>query len=262
MLDKKYIDLMNQEIDGINTREESAELQKYVASNPEAQQYFDDIKTMSNMLSTVSELEPPPTLKKNIMTAIKPKRRHADVREPWWRSISERLRIEGTLKYAYVFSCGLILGLFIYALFMNTQPKGDSFDISRLYGTMALKDVSGNLKPGDLFHIDIEDIDGRVHVAYSESIVIIELQFETQQKIELALGFEENDITVYSYAQAKRAEGTVSISQDHMKLTHAGDNTYHIFFNKTTPLTTTLNITINADGALLYERPITIGQEK
>ena len=258
MLDKKYINLMNQEIDGTNSHEESATLQQYLVNHPEAQHYFDDLVSMSNMLSAVGEAEPSPTLKKKIMRTIQTKERFAKERAPLLSSFFKRFQLKGTLKYAYVFSCGLIVGLFVYILFTGTQHRGNSLDISRLYGTITLKDVAGTLKPGDRFSIDIEHIRGSVEVAYSESIVFVEMKVETHKEIVLALSFDEHDLSVYGYAQANGTRGTVTMSEHLVEMTHTGDNTFQVILNKTTQNPATLFLKITADGALLYDHPIII----
>jgi hypothetical protein len=258
MLDEKYIDFMNQEIDGANSSEESSELKKHLASNPEARQYFDDLLTLSTLMSTVKEVEPSSALKKNIMTDIASKKLYEQERGTFLGSLFERFQMQGALKYAYVFSCGLIVGLLVYTLFVSTPHKGNSLDISRLYGTMTLKDVAGTLKSGDRFTIDMEHMSGSIEVAYSESIVFVEMKVETQKEIELTLDFGEQDLSVYGYAQANGTRGTVTMSERLVEITHTGDNIYQVILNNTTRNPPTLSLKITAEGVVLYDRPIIV----
>ena len=49
MIDEKLIELMNSEIDGVNSAEESLELKKYVESHPEAQSYFEALHRLDHI---------------------------------------------------------------------------------------------------------------------------------------------------------------------------------------------------------------------
>lgn len=252
---------MNQEIDGANSSQESSDLKKHLSKNPEARQYFDELFAMSTVLSAVEEIEPSSNLKKNIMKEILPKKLYTQQRKTFLPSLFERFQMKSALKYAYVFSCGLIFGLLVYLLFTGVEQKGDSFDVSKLYGTMTLKELAGTLKPGDRFPIDTEHVRGSVEVAYSEAIVFIEVKVETQKEINLAFAFDENDLSVYGYAQASGGKGTVHMGQNLVEVAHTGDNTYQIILNNTVQNSTTLYFKITADGGILYDRPIIVRRD-
>ena len=67
MIDTKYIEHINKEIDGLNTPEESIALREYLSDNPEAQKLFDELMEISRMLESVPPIEPSQNLKKYIL---------------------------------------------------------------------------------------------------------------------------------------------------------------------------------------------------
>ena len=109
MIDEKYIELMNKEIDGLNTPQESAELKSYLKDEPEAQKQFNNLLDVSKSLEQLEEIEPSPELKKSIINSINWKK--YSTKEKKRRSFLGFTQLKFNVKYAYVFTCGLILGI-------------------------------------------------------------------------------------------------------------------------------------------------------
>jgi len=69
-MNNDYLHLMQQEIDGTITERKRALLQKFLAENPAARTEYEEMRKLYTLLDTVQEIEPPHSLKADIMTAI------------------------------------------------------------------------------------------------------------------------------------------------------------------------------------------------
>ena len=70
MTDEKLTELLNNEIDGLNTQSQSELVNKEIAANPESQAQFENLRSLSQILDQVEEVDPPESLKYTIMNSI------------------------------------------------------------------------------------------------------------------------------------------------------------------------------------------------
>ena len=260
MVDDTYMDLMNREIDRMNTPEESGTLKEYLATNRKAQHLFDELMAMTNLLSTVKEMEPSPDLKTDIMSAIRSSQQATKKEEQYLKSLLRRLHFLFNYRYAYAFSFGLIVGLILYSLFVHMSNKGTSIDVMNLYGTLLPNDSSERFEEGDHLDIQLREVKGTVEVMYSERVVIAGIAIESRVGIEIILEFDEYDLNMSGFVQANNVRSHIDMDTTRLKVTHIGDNTYVIVFNNITDMVTPLNIQILSSGDEMYTQTISTGR--
>ena len=71
MIDKFYIDLMNKKIDGLNSSEESENIKKFLKTNEEARNYFEELLNLSGLLDGLEEIRLDSKIKANAFEKIK-----------------------------------------------------------------------------------------------------------------------------------------------------------------------------------------------
>ncbi len=52
MIEERYVELINKELDGLNTESESQELEKYLSENVEALTYYEDLLRTAERVET------------------------------------------------------------------------------------------------------------------------------------------------------------------------------------------------------------------
>src|SRR5215831_5151797 len=70
MLNTDQIELIQREIDGANTPEDSARVRALVAADPEAQALLAELREVGQLFERVGERAPPPRLKQGILAAL------------------------------------------------------------------------------------------------------------------------------------------------------------------------------------------------
>ncbi len=265
MVEEKYIALINQEIDGVNSPQEAANLKAYLAADAEAQQLYDELVAAARLLKAVKAVEPPPDLKSGILRAIQPDRHAARAKKPvlggikslvevFWSSPSRQLR------YAYVFAFGLIAGLGIFALLSNTSQQAS--DNANLYGTLAWRDNSG-FAAVDSIAIDLALGRAAVRVKSSPQQVIAEVSLNTVKEVKVQLEFDANDLGFSGVSQANSLAGSAfSSNEQALKFINRGDNRYVIAFANKTPVASLLRFKLFAANVLQHETALATARTK
>lgn len=266
MIEKTYVDLINKEIDGVNSQEDSDKLKSYLAENPEAQDLYNDLLSVSSMLDKIDQIEPSPTLRRDILESL-PQKKYAtkEKKDPLegtgnvLKSLLPFQTVKFNFRYAYAFSAGLILGITILFLFVDKIYQKTDLDISDLYGTMMHPGTSESLETADHAEINLDQVQGEIHLKYSEEIVLAELDLNTEREIEIVFEFDEHDISFNSFARLNNNENNLNIGKNRLRLSNIGDNKYIIIFHDKTESITPMNVKIFSSGDLLYERDISTG---
>ncbi|MFQ5824373.1 MAG: hypothetical protein ACE5JB_09990 [bacterium] len=250
MIEEKYIELINKEIDGKISHRESVKLKEYLAKNPEAQNLYNDFVNISDILNEVEKIEPSSILKKNILNSIQLNKYTKIEKKNLLQSL---IKVKVNYKFAYSFAAGLIVGLIMFALLINNT----SLDIANLTGTVILNDTSERYETAGKIEINLEGINGTVALKSTKNIILAEIKITTKQEIELAIEFDENDISFNGFRQLTPFVSNLKIRDNYLKLTNIGESNYNIIFKDETQTVSRMTFKIYSD-TLLYEKTIYI----
>lgn len=124
MKDERIIELVNGDIDGINTPSEKAELTNLL-ENPSVKELVDEMHSLDRLLASVPMVDPPASLKRGVMDAIA--RKEASVRSTSKVSLLDRVLAPFIQRPAwavtYAFATGLIVGLGVFSIVDSTGPE-------------------------------------------------------------------------------------------------------------------------------------------
>jgi hypothetical protein len=182
-MEEKYVELMNREIDGLNSRAESAELEKYLHRNPEAGRYYRELLFVAGALNRVPEVEPPAGLKASILNSIFGKEAEAPagareagaavvagartsagrIRRP--ASVFDLFRIRWEPRLAYVLAACVAVALFLFVLFWRVVPGRAPRDLEALYGSIVSVRMLANCLRFNRLTCPA-GVDGGLHVRY------------------------------------------------------------------------------------------------
>lgn len=132
------IELVNGELDGTNTAEESAELGRTLEADSSVRAYFEETKALFGVLEEVPEAEPPADLKHRIMESIGREAASAEPAAPsssfltTLKELFEPVLSRPAWAVSYAFAAGLVVG--IAALVLILDPVAPSTDV--VQGTM------------------------------------------------------------------------------------------------------------------------------
>lgn len=116
MIDERYVELINKELDGLNTESESKELQQFLSENDEALQHYDELLRAASALKRVEQVEPPSFLKTHILNSIKTLPVPVRSRFGWMKSMLELFHRRPSVRYGVVFASGLCVGILLLVI--------------------------------------------------------------------------------------------------------------------------------------------------
>lgn len=126
--------LMNHEIDGQNSPEDSVRLHEALRENPVARQQFRELQEMAIMLDRMNSLDPPAGLSQTILSALRDSKPALRLpRESSWTGAAF-WRQPALPRFAYVFVAGVGLGILGSALMLGNAREPQLAGVS---GTLA-----------------------------------------------------------------------------------------------------------------------------
>lgn len=254
------IELINKEIDGANSHEDSIKLKEFLGRDREAQDLYNDLMRISTQLKMVKEVEPPRNLRANIINSIDFNRYSLrERRSPlgWVRDVVPR-RVP--LRYALIFSMGLFAGIVIYTVFSDGN-RDTSVDISKLYGTMLVDRSSEKLETVDNVEITLDKVTGTIRTMQVKGLVLVDVSLRSEQEIETVFDFDSGFLSFIGYRQVSDSRNSLNIGENSLRLTNVGEKRYLLLFNDKAQIATFLNVKILASGAVLYEKPLSAGRK-
>ena len=185
MIPEKFILLMNGEIDGVNSPEETAELETYLDRDPAADTYFRELRDTVGIFDEVQELTPPAGLRERILGAVDDEVQPAPV---YRLSFRDRWRRHFRPGYAFAGAAGIILGMLVLYSF-GPADWGSGKDPNGWFrgSQLVYSGEAGSLEPV-LFQA--EGVDGAIRAGVLEDGLLIDLELDSTGPAGLALHFD------------------------------------------------------------------------
>jgi len=246
MIEERHIQLIQQELDGLNSLGESREVEVLLSTHGELKSYYDELREVFRRLNSASEIEPPPNLYERVINAIPfaPQARPSAVPD-WWSKTMEFL----TLRSSLSFSAGLVLGgLLIFFLFHSTQEA----DHTNLVGTLGNRESFVKSEPTA---IQLKGIQGEAVVSHSSIKTLVEIHLKSERQIEATLEFDKMQLRFESF-RSDEPVSSFQMDESVLHISHLGEGRYTILLKNLSPQPLNLELRIRIDGQLLFERTI------
>ncbi|HQR25300.1 MAG TPA: hypothetical protein PK163_10975 [Steroidobacteraceae bacterium] len=171
MIDEKYIELIQADVDGELPEQARAELSRYLLAHPEARALRDELGRIHEVLARVTREDPPPGLRETILAAVRFRARppvRGQGREAAWTAA-------GMLRYAAVFAGGLLVGA---AAWQAGVDRASVFEVSEVAGTMVAGDPVSRSAPVDSFDVALDQVGGTVSLFGSPSMRVVQFDLD------------------------------------------------------------------------------------
>lgn len=254
MIDEKYVELINREIDGLNSEKESTELKEYLDRSPEAQQLWGELRAVSERLSEVGLAEPPEHLKTVIMNSI-PKNKYVSAKKQGFgQSIAGIFALKPRFQFALTFSGGLAAGLLLFALFYSTTSPLTFPDSANLYGTLALQNISNKLPIADQTEFNIEQTQGTAILKTSDNTMFLEMDIHPKTDIEIQLDFNNKELSCTGFvSKDNNAIVAFNLDDQSVKFIPEKISKLQLFFKKANGSDPVLKMTIFESGNSVFQ---------
>lgn len=259
MTEEKFIELFNREIDGLNSPRESAELQAYLDSHPDARALFADLATITSALNRVKEVDPPASLKSEVMAALPSERTAPQHRFSIVQWAKDFIELRSSFQYAYVFAAGLILGVAIYSLVGIRSTASGTMDLSDVSGSIIISDATFPFAAGPSFEINLAELGvaATVRTKYSKTLAVVELTLQSRNAIEVDFLYNRINLQFKGYSQSRAVPGNLTIGEAAVRLSNQGENTYILAFERFSGAAD-VSLRLLDSGRALFEKSLVI----
>lgn len=246
------VDLIQGEIDGENSPDESAWIREHLEKDASARVLYEDLLKLSSLLSRVESIDPPEDLKRSILSEIDASRKafgaaagQLYLNKRW----SLKLPI---LKYGYIFASGLILGALVFSVYVRQVRERPFSGFPELFGTMIHKDLSEDLPVVDQVQLKSEGMSGTVLLRASGTNAVLDFDLISTSDSEVLVEFDPEHIRFLGLFQPANQVHQFYASQDKIRWSMRGRHHARILFTRESRMQTRLRLQILAHGSTLY----------
>lgn len=267
MIEKRYIDLMNSEIDGDNSPEESRELEEYMARSPEARRHFKELREVGRALADAGEASPPPGLRRSIMNAVEARERAAATpglltrirravappvgMQPAYATSGGAVARAARMRFAYAFAGGVVAGLALFVLLSVTVPRLVPGDVGNLYGTIG----SERCFVEEPLSFSVPGAEGYANIRYCAETVTVELSLSSDSEVVVVLAYDEQ-VDFNGLQALQPGDHAIRVSGHRAELTHSGTRDYDLTFTDHTESHLPMSVSVMEGGRALFESSV------
>jgi hypothetical protein len=182
MTEKRWQELMNRELDGANSPEESAALRSHLAASEEGRRQFDELGRMARMFTEAGDVKPPASMEAKIIDAIASREALAGRDRGFFLDFLSPRR-----KIAYAFATGLAVGIIIFIILYQALSGGNQLDVRDLYGALAEREQSGAVIDAQSAAIALPGCIGTAIVQYRDQAVFVSASVEADDGVEIEI---------------------------------------------------------------------------
>jgi hypothetical protein len=254
MIEKHYIELINGEIDGVNSSDESSELRRYLETNPEARQYFDDLTDIGRTVAEMTDLDPPRRLRQTILSCVAA-RRPVPRGESLIGRIRERLMPQAQPRYAFAFVTGVLVGFLVFAVSSLVMLRGVGERADRLYGTLTTGLESTEILSSECIPFELPHLYGGACIEHSTCVLQANLDLSTDEEVRVV--FEYDDLVRFEELKALgQSDYTMQVEGNRAELKHMGDCAYVLVFSDGRRSGSPIRLTVTDQEGVIFDKSI------
>lgn len=263
MKDKDLRRLMNDQLDGVATPEDSERLKRHLAESAEARTRFRELGDVFASLNRVEMVDPPSDLGQNVIRSIRQHAGPAPERLGWLESLREAFRKRPALRYAYSFAAGAGAAVVVFALVtgnaLTKSPKADDPFVGTMLPTSSL---SGFQKfDGREYLLE----EGRVSVETLGSKDGLVARVETGGPVgtEIGIFYDPAALTAVALRQRHSGGNDISLGQGNVRIriNDSGQNQYLLYLARRRDAGFPLRVVVRS-AAGVYQGELQVGASR
>jgi len=239
VLNREQIELIHQEMDGVNTPAESAAFRSLIEKNSEALALEAELRNITLLLDRVGSVDPPRHMTEAILNALP---QPARARSGWevfrgsLKTILDGFRQRPKFALVSALCVGLVVGFGAYAA-LDGNVSTDRSDTGDLVGTLFGRRAADELMIVEEITIDVDGASGRVGVKTAKNIVFVELDLNVERVLEVQLAFDEGAYGMVGFSRQGSGAGPHFTAEPGLiRVTTSGANRHTFALNHEGPV--------------------------
>ncbi len=220
MTEERIIELINKEIDGLNTAAEHQELMQSVSANEHAARLYRDLLGTAKVLQGIEHVSPPSYLKSQIMNSIPAAPAHSHRRIGPLSSWMEAFRGRSMTRYAVVFASGLCVGI-LFLVLANPWKQSAEPDASTVSGSMTFFSDLHRLPVLESARFEGDGVEGILRTYKSGGNVFVEIEVQSSDNLNIELNSDPAELRFDGIRRFAGSVGDVNVTQGKIILSGA-----------------------------------------
>jgi len=251
MNDRELERLMNDQLDGVATPEDSERLSRALESREDVRTEYRKLGGVFAALSCVEMEEPPSDIKQNILRSIR-KLETAPAREGWLESIAAAFRGHPGFRWAYSFAAGAALGVLAFALLSGnlvTRPGSDSRSFT---GTMIAPPDAAAYQRISSRDFPLRDGHALVETLSGKGQILARITVRAPRGTDLVLSFDPGAWSAEGMAQHPAGnEVMLGFGRLSVRIQQFGESQYLLYLARRGPAGSPLRIAIHSPNGFV-----------
>jgi hypothetical protein len=250
MIDESLVELIQRDIDGVCTPEESSRLQEILRTNLEARRTHEDLRLVATRLNSITPAEPPRTLKPSVLRAIDARRRPAarkSVLSAWIGGWS--------LRPVLTAAAGAVGGIALYVA-INSALSPSTVNDADLAGTLILHGSSANFTPGFVTKVKDGETSATIETNYSDGLCFLKLNVASPSGVSAILRVDPGVVRFEGIRPLGTPSAGISVSGSEVRMenTSAGGLAVLVAGEKTA--LPPARLTLSVGGNVVFDEEI------
>ena len=255
MTSTRIMELMNQEIDGVNSPAEARELHGHLAENPESRRLFGELKEAVGIFERVTPLEPPPGLQGRILASTGPL--HRPLRRGWRSGLREIFGPVLRPAVAASFALGLIAGFLVVEGYRNQSQDSVGTMSTHLQGMAGHGQDTLSSAPAITRFLSGPRISGQLTVLASGTHSVIHLEITSEETLTVRL-VHPDDWSSIGFRTLAGGTGDRTMTSGTVTFVTTGPGRWEISLLRTTKGNAPVFLQIHHKGELVTEQTVTV----
>lgn len=259
MIEGKFEAILNRKVDGEISTAEAEELKEYLAGNPEAQSYAEDLDGLCRMLREVKEIDPPHDLKDEILARVRQAsaptvhKATLDLEEDdgWFAVLVETVRGWMRPQLAYGFVAGAAAGVLLLSVFTDSTRFG--IDESSLPGAM-MPVESTAFSSIDTAQLQLDGTRMGLETKRHEDRLLGEIHVESAQPVQIVLEFDGASVSPVGFWRRESSNARIEVGAGRIQIAHQGANTYQVLLTDGPASAGELTVRLHAEDEVTEQK--------
>lgn len=251
MTKKKYIELINKEVDGLISEIEKHQLHGYLEKDLQAKNLYQETIKTSKLLKQVTEVAPSPNLKKRILNSIELKSYAPEYTKKSVRSSISEWFTNLNPRSVYAFTAGVIIGLIIYSVFLTNMVQEQSMNNSNFYGTIGIPE-NANIRKLDQVPVEFPGLTGTINFYKFENILWFEPNISNSDQFEMTFDFDQTKILFDSFKPLNQSNVLIQNKANTLNIIINGNCHFLVLFTKKSTEKAQIDLKLIKAAEVLY----------
>jgi hypothetical protein len=236
-------ELMQREIDGVNSAAETNRLRELLAGSPDLDARFGVLRRASEALGRVERLDPPPGFADDVMSTV---RRRLPEPRPGWREALRALLAPVPLAAC---AAALVLGVVLGGLLPQDAGLFPGRERDALSGTVLPHGRLGSSANLDRQAVAGEGVRGEAVTRIEEGRLVVDLELDTTRPVDVSLELEGTGLSPRAFSRDGPPAGDVRISAGEVRFVlPTGRGRTSVAFDRVRPGGKSLRLRVGDEG--------------